>query len=89
MLLSHDDRSRVIPEAHRRAITHNLGRPTFLLDGMARGMWTIERDGDAATLRIEPLEPLTAGERDELTAEGERLLAFAAAGAAHDVAFVA
>ena len=74
LLLGHDDRSRVLPYGHRLGV---VGGSSFVLvDGFARATWRIERDGDAATLRIQPLEELDIG--DDLIQEGERLLAFGA-----------
>ncbi|MGZ6697032.1 MAG: winged helix DNA-binding domain-containing protein [Solirubrobacteraceae bacterium] len=84
VLLSHDDRTRI----------NALGRPvpllpgnggvsgTLLVDGFFRGEWRIERAGDRATLRVEPFDRYTRDERAAVTAEGERLLAFAAPSAA-------
>jgi hypothetical protein len=74
ILLGHDDRSRVLPYGHRLGVVG--GSAFVLVDGFARATWRIERSGDAATLHIQPLEPL--GDVDEIVAEGERLLAFAA-----------
>jgi len=74
LLLGHDDRSRVLPYGHRLGV---VGGSSFVLvDGFARATWRIERDGAAATLRVQPLEALDLG--DDLIEEGERLLAFAA-----------
>jgi hypothetical protein len=85
LLLGHDDRSRVLPYGHRLGV---VGGSAFLLvDGFARATWKIERDRDAATLRITPLEPLDLG--DDVLEEGERLLEFAAPGAARRQAVVA
>jgi hypothetical protein len=74
LLLGHDDRSRVLPYGHRLGVVG--GSAFVLVDGFARATWRIERGAGVATLRIQPLEPL--GETDDLVAEGERLLAFAA-----------
>ena len=38
-------------------------------------------------LTVRPSGPLTAAERDDVVAEGERLLAFLAPGRSHDVRF--
>jgi hypothetical protein len=82
ILLGHDDRSRVLPYGHRLGVVG--GSAFVLVDGFARATWRIERSPELATLRIQPLEPL--GEVDEVVAEGERLLAFAApATDRHDV----
>jgi Winged helix DNA-binding domain len=90
LLLSHADRGRVIPDRHRRRVIANLGAPTFLVDGLVGGTWRIARDGDRATLVIEPLERLPEPHRAALSAEGRRLLSFAAADAAdHEVRFTA
>jgi hypothetical protein len=86
LLLGHDDRSRVLPYGHRLGV---VGGSAFLLvDGFARATWRIERTPEVATLHILPLEPL--GATDEIRAEGERLLQFAAPAAArHEIALAA
>ena len=60
------------------------------IDGFAAGMWRLARSRDTATLTIElfgPARPRDADERDALTAEAKRVLAFGAPGAAHEVRF--
>ena len=52
-------------------------------------MWRISRSRGSATLVIELFGPLSAGDRDALESEGERLLSFAAADAAEgDIRYV-
>ena len=80
LLLSHADRARIISEPHRQrmATPNGIFPGTVLVDGFARGMWRITRSRAAATLLIELFEPVTPGDRDATSAEGDRLLAFAA-----------
>ena len=87
LLLSHADRSRVVhPEHLRRFYTINGIFPgSVLIDGFVAGMWRLARSRDAATLTIELFTPVR--ERDALAAEAERVLAFGAPGAAHEVRF--
>lgn len=91
LLLSHADRSRVISEADRaRVFTVNgIIRPTLLLDGFVRGMWSLERGKGTATLVVEPFAKLSRSDRTAVSDEGARLLAFAAPGEAHDVRLAA
>ena len=78
LLLGHDDRSRVLPYGHRLGVVG--GSAFVLVDGFARATWRIQRSPHLATLHIQPLERLDLG--DDVIAEGERLLAFAAPAAA-------
>lgn len=82
LLLSHADRTRVIAEEHRRAYwtaPNGLVPGGILVDGFAAGQWKLRREKGTATLLITPFAPLAATDRDAVAAEGERLLAFAAA----------
>ena len=81
VVLSHYDRSRVIPEEHRKRQV-GIGGPHLLVDGFVRGRWKLVRKGEAATVRIEPFAKLSKTEAAEVSEEGERLLAFLAEDAA-------
>jgi hypothetical protein len=76
VLLGHDDRSRVIPAEYGKGV--GIGRPTVLVDGFVRGTWNLARARAAATLTVEPFEPLSKKDAAAVAAEGRRLLAFAA-----------
>jgi hypothetical protein len=82
LILSHSDRTRVIAEEHRKALTSRNGMvpAVVLLDGVVRATWKTERSRGRATLVIEPFETISGGDRDTLTDGGERLLAFVAEG---------
>ena len=87
LLLSHADRSRVIPDRHRVPLPAGDGGTagTLLVDGMWRATWRTERSGDAATLVVEPFAPLSGADLEAVVAEGTALLAFTCPGAAADV----
>jgi hypothetical protein len=78
VLLSHADRTRIIPSGSPRLplpAGNGARTGTFLVDGFLRGTWRLE-DGD---LRLEPFTPLTKREAGALDDEAERLRAFLAA----------
>ncbi|MBE3567607.1 MAG: AlkZ family DNA glycosylase [Thermogemmatispora sp.] len=78
LLLAHANRERVLPAAYRRAVLLPPGRvlPTILVDGFVAGTWSVQRQRGQHKLLITPFVSLAVGQRDELVAEGERLLAF-------------
>ena len=80
LALSHADRTRIISEPNRqRMFTRNGIFPgTVLVDGFVAGMWKITRSRAAAVLTIELIGPLGPRDREAVTDEGGRLLAFAA-----------
>jgi hypothetical protein len=90
LLLSHADRTRVISDEHRKRYMAERGpmRGSILLDGRFRGLWRIDRKAGVATLVIEPYEGLSTTDIADITDEGARLLAFAAAGTNHDIQFL-
>ena len=75
-LLSHDDRTRIISEDHRKLLVRDRMMRGVLLDGFACATWRTERSRGKATLEISPFEPLSKGDRDALAEEGQRLLRF-------------
>jgi len=78
LVLSHDDRTRIMANEHRSRVTlKNLQvRATFLVDGIVAGTWKSERKKKAAVLVIEPFAAVPKRARAALEEEGESLLAF-------------
>lgn len=79
LLLSHADRSRVVPPEYKgRTWKGNFAYSVFLVDGFLAGVWRVEEGaGDekgSAVLTMEPFGTLTKARRHELTEEAERLL---------------
>jgi Winged helix DNA-binding domain len=88
LLLSHADRTRVIPGGEPIPLLPGAGARsgTLLVDGVFTATWSITRRDDTAVLEIAPFRALR--EQEAVTSEGERLLKFVAADATvHDVRF--
>jgi hypothetical protein len=87
LVLSHGDRSRVVSaESFARLSTINGIFPgSVLVDGFVAGMWRLARTKSAATLTIEMFG--STREQAQVSGEGERMLAFCAPEAAHDIRF--
>jgi hypothetical protein len=83
LLLSHNDRTRVIPGNRPVPLPPGNGATagTFLLDGMWQGTWQIHDQ----TLRIQPFTKLRRVDRDALLTEAARLGAFVAPQAEYDI----
>lgn len=81
-VLGYADRSRVVDDAFRPLSV--TGARFVLVDGRVAATWTGERPGPAApvTVRVTPLRPLSAVERDAVVEEGTRLAALLGDGAA-------
>jgi winged helix DNA-binding protein len=81
ILLSHADRTRMgSDEARLRAYAFSGRIPgTLLVDGFVRALWWLDRAPGAATIVVEPLEPLTATDAIGIEEEGARVLEFLAA----------
>jgi hypothetical protein len=82
-LLSHADRSRLVPDGARERAAQVQGRVqgSVLSGGMLSGVWRVERDGDLALLVVTPLVRLTKRATASIEAEGRRLLRLVAADA--------
>ena len=90
-LLSYADRRRVISGTEYAPL---LGGPggyvgTVMVDGFVCAMWAVRRDKARARMEIRPSLPLSAQSRDDVVAEGLRLLQLVAPDTDHDVAFSA
>ncbi|WP_406472186.1 winged helix DNA-binding domain-containing protein [Streptomyces sp. NBC_01615] len=84
LLLSHADRSRVVPAGLKgRTWQGNQAYCTLLVDGFLAGVWKL----DEGALVIEPFGTLTKAQRDEVTEEGERMLKVMRQGEAYDIRF--
>ncbi|MFF4659687.1 winged helix DNA-binding domain-containing protein [Streptomyces sp. NPDC001381] len=84
LLLSHADRTRVVPPAYRgRAWQGNQAHRTLLVDGFLAGVWKLEEDA----LVVEPFDRLTEERREDVAAEGERMLRVMHPGASYDIRF--
>ncbi|MGW7545842.1 winged helix DNA-binding domain-containing protein [Streptomyces sp. NPDC054770] len=87
LLLSHADRTRVVPpELRGRAWQGNQAYRTLLVDGFLAGVWKLTEDA----LVIETFgekQRTRAGERDSILAEGERMLATLHPGTSYDIRF--
>jgi hypothetical protein len=78
MLLSHRDRSHVIPAGVAARLTGYVG--TFLVDGLVSGQWRAVEGPGEATLVLDPFTPLGPKHEAALVEEAERYLAWHAPG---------
>lgn len=84
LLLSHADRTRVVPAEHWGSTWRgNTAYPALLVDGFLAGVWRL----DEHALTVEPFGRLDRARRAEVEAEGRRMLAVMHPGTAYDVRF--
>ncbi|KUO15777.1 winged helix DNA-binding domain-containing protein [Streptomyces dysideae] len=84
LLLSHADRTRVVPPEHRGSNWQgNQAYRTLLVDGFLAGVWKLAED----TLIVEPFGTLTEAQRADVAAEGERMLKVLHPEVSHDIRF--
>jgi DNA glycosylase AlkZ-like len=73
LVLSHDDRGRVLSDEHRAAVIEGGEvRPTFLVDGFVAGTWALE----GGRVKLASFAPIPRAARREVEAEAARLEAF-------------
>ena len=77
LLLAHDRRERVLPEALRKTVIRKNGDvlPTFLVDGMVAGSWEAPLRG-RAVMTLTSFSPLSVKSRRAVESEAESLLAW-------------
>ena len=91
LILSHDDRTRVMADHDRRRLFQQLNSfpGSVLLDGFVAGAWRLKRSKGTATVTVELFrDRVAARDRDALAAEAARVLAVTAPAATPDVRFV-
>ncbi|MEU2894445.1 winged helix DNA-binding domain-containing protein [Streptomyces sp. NPDC001273] len=82
LLLSHADRTRVIPpEFWGRSWSGNVAHRTLLVDGFLAGLWRL----DEQALVVEPFGRLGKDRWAEVAQEGERMLRVMHPGTAYDI----
>jgi hypothetical protein len=81
VLLAHADRARFVDDDVRRRIQgEGLAVGSLLVDGFAGGTWTTARQEGGVVMTIRPLEAMPDVDREDVAAEGLRLLEFLAPG---------
>ncbi|MGV9346219.1 winged helix DNA-binding domain-containing protein [Streptomyces spiralis] len=84
LLLSHADRTRVVPPRYKgRAATGNQAHRTLLVDGFLAGLWKLTDDA----LVVEAFGELSAAQRRDVTEEGQRMLSVLHPGASYGIRF--
>jgi len=80
ILLSHDDRTRIIADEHRRLVYSKnlLVAGTYLVDGFVAGTWRLDVKTKAATLMLAPFSAFNKKTVTAVQQEGEAMLRFLA-----------
>ena len=91
LILSHDDRTRIMSDGDRRDLFKmlNVFPGSVLLDGFVAGLWRVKRANGTATVTAELFrDRVPAPDRDAITAEAARVLAVTAPAATPDIRVV-
>jgi hypothetical protein len=88
LLLSHADRSRVVPD-HLKARTWKGSQAycVFLVDGYLGGLWRLDETKDSAIMTVQPFLELTRAQRAAVAEEGEQMLATMTSAARRELRF--
>ena len=73
-LLSHQDRSRIVPVLDWPDLGDNVTAPVFLVDGFVAGIWKSHGKGRATSIRLRPLVPVDRAARVAIEDEAASLL---------------
>lgn len=78
LLIAYAVRDRVLPDAHVPAVVRKNGDflPTFLVDGLVAGRWSVGTEAATGRLRLEPFGRVPRADRAALVEEGERLVRY-------------
>ena len=74
-LLSHQDRSRIVPELDWPELGDNVTAPVFLVDGFVAGIWKPVGKGADTAISLRPMVAIGAVDRQAVVAEASALLA--------------
>ena len=84
LLLSHEDRTRVVPaDLKGRSWQGNQAYRTLLVDGFLAGLWRLEED----MVTIELFGELTRAQREDVVQEAERMLKVMGGSSSYDIRF--
>lgn len=80
VLLSHQDRSRIIPAGLASVVRGRIGEPSLLVDGYVAGFWRLAGKRRVRAIEVEPIVPLRRAQRSAVEAEAIALLQLVAPG---------
>ncbi len=78
ILIAHRDRSRILPDEHRKKVFLSAGRVigTVLIDGFVGATWNVKKDKRSLTLNVKLFEAQPKDCLRAIEEEGNRLLQF-------------
>lgn len=78
VLIAYDVRDRILPDTHKEAVIKKNGDflPTFLVDGLVAGLWSVNTERGGAVLKLTPLARVPKSDRLALEDEGEKLVRY-------------